>query len=157
MATSIWLPGNHYVYVDDDLADWLKQWDWYFCDGYAVRDIRWGEHLYMHKCIYGKYHPLYFGIVDHANGNKADNQYTNLREATKSQDCANRPKQKNNTSGYKGVVWDKSKNRWRARIKHNEVWRHLGYYTDILLAAKAYDAAALLAFGSFAVLNFERL
>lgn len=44
-----------------------------------------------------------------------------------------------NTSGYRGVSWCKQKNKWRSTIKQYDKSKHLGYYTDILSAARAYD------------------
>ena len=45
--------------------------------------------------------------VDHINRDSLDNQDFNLRLATCSQNQANREVNKNNTSGFKGVSWDK--------------------------------------------------
>ena len=52
--------------------------------------------------------------TDHINGDKQDNRWSNLREATCSQNLANRGPQKNNTSGFKGVQPHNGK--WRARV-----------------------------------------
>lgn len=57
--------------------------------------------------------------VDHINGNRADNRKSNLRICTNQENSMNRNKNKNNTSGYKGVVYDKERKKWRARIQHN--------------------------------------
>ncbi len=59
----------------------------------------------------------------------------------------------NNTSGYKGVYWEKQLKKWRARIKVNYQGVHLGVFSDKEEAAKAYNAAALEYFGEFAKLN----
>lgn len=54
--------------------------------------------------------------LDHKNINGRDNRICNLREATVSQNKANYKKRKDNKSGYKGVGWQKSQKKWRARI-----------------------------------------
>lgn len=61
-------------------------------------------------------------------------------------------KQKNNTSGYKGVSYNK-RDKYQAKIKFNKQI-HIGYFEDPIRAAKAYDAKALELFGEFAQLNF---
>lgn len=58
-----------------------------------------------------------------------------------------------NRTGFKGVYFDKGKNCYRAAIRFNGVLLHLGYYKSPVFAAAAYNAAALKAHGSNAVLN----
>ena len=48
--------------------------------------------------------------IDHRNGNRADNAWSNLREADDSKNMHNKGKYINNTSGYKGVFFSKSSN-----------------------------------------------
>jgi hypothetical protein len=95
-------------------------------------------------------------LVDHRNGNGLDNRRSNLREATPAQNSANARLSRQSTSGFKGVTWYKRCSRWRAHIKVDQEQRHLGYFDDATEAAKAYDAAALEAFGAFARLNFPK-
>jgi hypothetical protein len=45
--------------------------------------------------------------MDHVNGDRADNRWCNLREATQSQNQANTSMRADNISGYKGVCWHK--------------------------------------------------
>jgi hypothetical protein len=55
------------------------------------------------------------GDVDHANGDPSDNKWSNLRQATRSQNIINRRKLDNrNISGYTGVRWHKSMKKWQA-------------------------------------------
>jgi len=94
------------------------------------------------------------GITDHKNGNGLDNRRKNLRVATYSQNCANVGKKKKNaTSQYKGVCFEKSCDRWRARIKHNYKMISLGCFDTEIEAAIAYNKAALKIFKEFAFLN----
>lgn len=94
--------------------------------------------------------------VDHINGNGLDNRKVNLRLCTRSQNAANTNKYVRNKSGYKGVSWDKSKNKWKAQITKNKKTITLLRSDDPIKAANAYDTAALKYHKEFAVLNFKR-
>ena len=106
----------------------------------------------MHREILGITDPKI--NVDHLDGDGLNNQRSNLRVCTDSQNGANRGKQKNNKSGYKGVHWNKKTKKWAAQIQYHKKVLNLGYYSDIIEAAKAYDKKALELFGEFARLNF---
>ena len=92
--------------------------------------------------------------VDHKDRNSLNNHLSNLRWCSKRQNNQNRSKRKNTTSVYKGVCFDKSKNKWRAQINHNGQLIHLGYFLDEVEAGLAYDLKANEFFREFAVLNF---
>jgi hypothetical protein len=80
--------------------------------------------------------------IDHINGNPSDNRISNLRLATQSQNLCNRGKQRNNTSGYKGVSWEKASQKWQAHIKRNGRQVNLGRFDTPDEAHAAYVAAA---------------
>lgn len=88
--------------------------------------------------------------IDHINGDPSDNRLPNLREATKSQNMMNIKKIKSNTSGFKGVGWSKSSQKWRAYIVANGVHYHLGLFETKEDAAQAYAQAAKKLHGVFA-------
>jgi hypothetical protein len=79
--------------------------------------------------------------VDHKNRNHAANQIDNLREATNALNQQNRGLNRNNTSGFKGVSWDKRKRKWLAQIMVDGRTIRLGYFTDILDAIAARQEA----------------
>lgn len=91
--------------------------------------------------------------VDHKNGIHWDNRWENLRNATHTQNCRNRRKNINNTTGYKGVGYRQDMNKYQAAIRVNRKAIHLGYFTDSKEAAAAYNDAAIKYFGEFARLN----
>jgi hypothetical protein len=64
-----------------------------------------------------------------------------LREATNSQNGKNLGLSKANTSGFKGVCFDKRTNKWRATIKVNFKSKCLGRFEAIEEAAKAREEA----------------
>ncbi len=94
-------------------------------------------------------------IIDHIDGNPLNNQQSNLRFASHAENGRNNAYllQKHNTSGFRGVSWNKHKNGWTAQIKYDGRQSYLGLFTDKLEAAKAYNEAAKKYHGEFATLN----
>jgi hypothetical protein len=80
--------------------------------------------------------------IDHIDLDRSNNSFCNLREATRSQNSANTPLRRDNTSGYKGVKWNAKLNKWRACIQYNNKQYHLGCFEYIEDASKAYACAA---------------
>lgn len=91
--------------------------------------------------------------VDHRNRNGLDNRRCNLRLATNSQNSMNARTRRSSKTGYKGVHWAKRDERYVARIVLNYKPIGLGYFTNVIDAAKAYNAAAKKYFGEYARLN----
>lgn len=86
--------------------------------------------------------------TDHRDGDGLNNRRLNLRVATVSQNQCNRGKQRNNTSGFKGV--NANANRWRATIRHLGSQYHLGMFSTPEEAHAAYCKAAHKMHGEFA-------
>ena len=142
--------------VDDEDYDWLNDFNWYYAKaGYAARGIRnrkegWQKKILMHREIMnasiGK-------EVDHINGDGLDNRRSNLRLATHAQNIRNGKHRTNNTSGYKGVFWQKDHKKWCARIMIDYKPKHLGYFNTPEEAAQAYNEAAIEYSKEFGRLN----
>jgi hypothetical protein len=87
--------------------------------------------------------------LDHINGIKNDNRLCNLREVTRSQNMQNCGKYLNNTSGFKGVSWNKQSNKWKAQICISGKHKHLGSFDTPEEASIAYQLAAKELHGEF--------
>lgn len=79
--------------------------------------------------------------IDHINGNRSDNRILNLRDVTRLENSRNKRKPKNNTSGCAGVHFDKSSNKWRARITIKCKKICLGYFDDFNRAKESVEKA----------------
>jgi len=88
--------------------------------------------------------------IDHKNRGRDDNWFENLREATRSQNVANTALRSTNTSGFKGVSFDRSRGRFLSKIKVNYRTINLGRFDAPEEAHAAYLAAAQKHFGEFA-------
>ena len=130
-------------------------------DAYGYRVITINNKPYKaHRLIFIYHHGDVPEFLDHIDGNPSNNDISNLREATTKQNGMNRKKNKSYggklvSSRFKGVS-QISNVKWLSRIAINEERKHLGYFTSEIDAAKAYDKAAIEAFGKFAKLNFDK-
>lgn len=150
--------------VDDDDFERVSQFKWHahfnrtYANGgcfIATRSFRlFGKprKRYMHRFIMGAQKGE---IIDHIDGNPLNNQRSNLRFASRSGNGANNASllPKHNTSGLRGVSWNKQKKKWTAQIKVSGKQKYVGAYAYSYDAAKAYNEAAKKYHGEFATLN----
>ena len=87
--------------------------------------------------------------VDHRNGNTLDNRRSNLRIATRSQQSMNTRIPTDNTSGYKGVSWDKQRQLWHSYITVDRQRTTVGFFEELLDAAHAREAKEIELFGEW--------
>jgi len=113
-------------------------------DGYSVTSID-GVRTCMHRLIMNAPRHLF---VDHINHDTMDNRVSNLRICTHQENSRNKKKVKNE-SGHTGVILDKRRNKWQARIKVDYKHIFLGYFDDIEDAIKARKEAEIKYFGEF--------
>lgn len=76
-------------------------------------------------------------LVDHINRNGLDNRRDNLRIVTNAQNGQNRGSNRGARSPYRGVYWDTTRGKWRAKGKLSGVTIHIGYFADEAEAAHA--------------------
>lgn len=88
------------------------------------------------------------GEVDHVNGVRSDNRWSNLRVVDKSSNMKNRGTNHNNTSGVSGVTWFSDCERWRARININGERVSLGLF-------KTFDEAVAARRGAEQILGYH--
>jgi hypothetical protein len=107
----------------------------------------WSAHRLIWLIVTGSW-PC--GEIDHIDADKSNNRWANLRDVPKSLNQANVPARRSNTSGFKGVSWNKGNRRWSAAIQKDGRQRHLGYFDTPEAAHAAYTVAANDLFGSCA-------
>lgn len=161
-SKTIPLTKGKFAVVDAQDFDWLSEFKWQAVEDdngrwYALCKIWAGGRQItrqMHRMILHEMNPKIY--VDHRDRDGLNNRRSNLRRCTPRQNQANKVKEKNSTSQYRGVYWNKQNRRWCAAIRedHRKVW--LGNFKDEREAALAYDAAAFRVHGEFARLNFPK-
>lgn len=88
--------------------------------------------------------------VDHRDGNGLNNKWRNLRIATSSQSKMNTRKRSDNTTGHKGVWFEKRRNQWIAEVWANGKKHQIGSFPTAEIAKSARDHAARRLHGKFA-------
>ena len=118
-------------------------------DGYIYIGIR-GIQYYAHRLAWfymtGDWPPL----LDHRDRDKSNNSFDNLRIATRPQNMANSSASRTNTSGARGVSWDRKLGKWVAAITVHGRRQYLGLFPNVDAAQAAYNHAAVSAYGEFA-------
>jgi hypothetical protein len=161
-ARAILLTKGKIAIVDAEDHERLARYSWYAIYHkssdmyYAARNDRSiGEKIcvLMHREILG------LGkddkrLGDHIDRNSLNNRRLNLRAASKSLNSYNCKEYSNNTSRYRGVVWDGQRGLWLSKITVLGCTKNLGRFSDPIEAAMAFDRAATLYRGNTATLNF---
>jgi hypothetical protein len=138
--------------VSPEDYEWLSQYKISLSHGYgfAARKID-GVYrsFFVHRAILnapkGKQ-------VDHINHDLLDNRRENLRLVSQQQNQWNM-RTSTGRSKYKGVIWNKQKNRWMGLITLDGKTKYLGLFHDEWEAAQAYNKAAKELFGEYAYVN----
>jgi hypothetical protein len=150
----------------------LKKYTWMLdANGYAVTTIcimsrkesretgiSRSKSLKMHRLIYELSHNVNLKSkehIDHIDRNKINNTVSNLRISGigTSINQINVGLRKDNTTGFKGVIFRKRTNKYEAKISYRSKRIWLGAYEDIIDAAKAYNKKAKELFGNCCYLN----
>lgn len=157
------LTQGQFSIVDAVDYEFLMQWSWYALKVKTSRGIFWyacrkpaSGCIYMHREIARLAGLPKAKYYDHKDRNRLNNTRSNIRPATPRQSLMNRVKSAGKTSQYKGVCWDKSRNKWMSYI-HLGIrpgqGKSLGRFDNELDAARAYEVAAMKHYGEFACLK----
>ncbi len=106
---------------------------------------------YLHRIIAKTFipNPQNKKFVDHIDNNRLNNNLENLRWATYQENNHNTKMRSNNTSGIKGVNWNKTFNKWQAYITTDGKRKHLGLFDNIEEAKQSRQKYANKVFGDF--------
>jgi len=117
---------------------------------------------YLKVCLDKRYYKLHrviwvmhFGeipdglLIDHIDGNGFNNNISNLRLATDSENQRNRSKRSSASSKYKGVNYDKVRKKWKAEFRVDGVSYHIGRFETEDAAKEAYDEVTKELYGDF--------
>lgn len=120
-------------------------------DSCGYRKIKLNQKEYKtHRLIYVYHYDLLVKEIDHIDGNRSNNNITNLRPVTRSQNQFNSRLRKDSSSGIKGVGFNKNSKKWRVRLIVNGEKRSFGEYKDIDYAKFIADAMRYKLHGEFA-------
>lgn len=143
--------------VDDEDFTRVDQFNWYAdkigSTYYAKRRVRDGGKsttISMHRFITNTESGM---DVDHKDKNGLNNQKSNLRVCTRSQNMWNQRPQKNGKSKYLGVSFDKRDKKWKAQICTHYKRKVIGRFNSEDDAAMAYNSYARHLHGEFAHIN----
>ena len=148
---------NKFALVDKEDFEYLNQWKWSFSShGYAMR-TQWvaggkGKTIkfYLHRVVMGNPKGK---TIDHINRSTLDCRKSNLRTCTHAENLSNRGKNKNNTSGFKGVRFDEIRKKWVVTIKSNYKTFLLGRFDCLGKALKAHSLGVKKHHGNFGYFN----
>jgi hypothetical protein len=152
---SIPVAGGYFALVDDEDYEEMSKLRWHTAKGrktiYASTNVKRETGGYssvgMHRMINKT--PAGFH-TDHIDGDGLNNQRSNLRTASRTENARNRSPNTGCASQFKGVHWNKRKRRWVASIRVNKKSVFLGLHKSEQAAADAYSRAASQYFGEFA-------
>jgi hypothetical protein len=144
------LGNGQYAYVDAADYEWLSQYTWYsYAGGYAAR-VENNKIIYMHREIMKAPKGM---VVDHIDGNRANNCRFNLRVCTRTENLRNNAKRRDASCRFKGVGYDEERGKYFAKCAHQGERPWLGYFDSDVEAARAYDYRAVQCYGPYARLN----
>jgi hypothetical protein len=96
-----------------------------------------GRKLYGHRVAWYLTYGYWPEMLDHINQDKTDNRLVNLRQCTSSTNNMNKGLRSDNTSGSRGVSFDKRSGLWEARHRGS----YLGRFSKISEAVRAKEEA----------------
>lgn len=140
------------ITVDDEDFDRVCIFNWHCSDGKVRMTIVGPPQIEVSISHYITNKPTSI-LIDHKDLNGHNNTRGNLREGDKKGNAGNTGLRIDNSTGFKGVGWDKARNKWKAYITIGGKVCMLGRFNSKEEAALAYNEAAANHFGEFARLN----
>lgn len=108
-------------------------------NGYKYTKL-WGKRYSVHRLVWLYHHGCFpTNDIDHIDGDRLNNRIENLREATRKENTLNTGMRTNNTSGYKGVSWNKRAGKWSSEAWMNGKKNYLGLFLTPSAASNAYN------------------
>lgn len=117
--------------------------------GYVLIDLD-GAPRYAHRLAFIYMTGSVPSMIDHANGNRADNSWGNLRACTQSQNMCNTALRSDSVLGVKGVTLHKKRSHQNKPYQAKFRRKSLGYFSSAGEAHEAYIKQARLEAGEFA-------
>jgi len=143
---------DNLYYFDLDMLSKLENHAWIVNNQRYLGASIEGAPTFAHHLVIGK--PSKGLVVDHIDRDRCNNRKNNLRVVTISQNSANTGLLLRNTSGFKGVCWDKNRGKWKAALNNNGKTLNLGRFDSAIDAAVAYDEIAVKTYGrDFVITN----
>lgn len=102
-------------------------------EGYSHTRVL-GKKQKTHRLIFLMHHGYLPTTIDHINGDRSDNHIENLRDVSRSGNAQNAKLRTDNTSGVKGVFWNKQCKKWSVSVQVNKKPKYCGLYDDLELA-----------------------
>ena len=99
-----------------------------------------GVEYMLHRVIYLIMTGETPNIIDHRNGNSLDNSWDNIRNVTQQVNLCNRKQMSSNTSGVTGVIWDKSRGKWKATLSTKNLGRFDTFEEAVACRQRALEA-----------------
>ena len=146
--------------VDDEDYKYLKKMKWYVLiqpNGrkYAIAN---GWDFIKHKRFSIRMHRVITKAtkgkdVDHLNSNGLDNRKCNLRLCSRSENLGRKRVFIKKTSKFRGISYDKNRDKWKARIRFNKKQVFIGRFSSENEAAEAYNYKSASLSKEYAILN----
>ena len=118
-------------------------------EGYSILRMNYKRYR-THRVVFLMHKGYLPVVLDHIDGDRANNRLDNLRPASLSQNQYNRKLNKNNKSGFKGVTYNSRSKMFYASIKHQTQRIFLGSYNTPEEADAVVRAAREELHGNFA-------
>lgn len=147
------VPSGQEVVVDASQKEFVRSRKWYatgpkhkqYISCFLYKDGK-QKSVSLHRALMGSPDGMQ---VDHINGNPLDNRLCNLRIAKRAENMWNMGRNSKNTSGYKGVSWMATNNKWQVKIRVNGERKWLGLFDTAEEGYAVYCEAARKYHGDF--------